>query len=215
MFDYLLSPLSTQLKVCKPLALQIISPLPAQHGSVMASPCLLQCSPAALPPTSSRHSCLETESSLHFISEKHAGLLQTGSPALSSPHAANQSQTFQSVALRMIHGMDSGSQARKLLLPVPEGSGPKSQMQESQCIKNSQRSQLEPSHILPAGRDVHSLLPKGIRGNSLQMGAQPRNYPLPSAATIAKQIRKKRKIQVRSLERIHRKYTKCQENLGN
>lgn len=104
-------------------------------------------------------------------------------------HAASQSQTFQSVVSRMIHGMDSGSQARKPLLTSLEGTGPKSQMQESQCIKNSQRSQLEPSHILPAGRDVHSLLPKGIRGNSLQMGAQPRNYPLPSAATIAKQIK--------------------------
>lgn len=108
------------------------------------------------------------------------------------PHSASQSQTIQSVVFRMIHGMDSGSQARKFLLPVPEGSGLKSQMQERQCIKNSQRSQLEPSHILPAGRDVHSLLPKGIRGNSLQMGAQPRNYPLPSAATRAKQIKKKK-----------------------
>lgn len=74
-----------------------------------------------------------------------------------------------------------------------EGSGPKSQSQESQCIKKSRRPQLEPSHILSAGRDVHSLLPKGIRGNSLQVGAQPRNHPLPSAATIAKQIKKKKK----------------------
>lgn len=93
------------------------------------------------------------------------------------PHAASQSQTFQSIVSSMIHGMDSGSQARKLLLPLPEGSGPKSQMQESQCMKNFQQSQLKPSYILAAGRDMHNLLPKGIRGNQLQMGAQPRSHP--------------------------------------
>lgn len=52
--------------------------------------------------------------------------------------------------------------------------------------KNPRQSQLESSHILSAGRDVHGFLPKGVGGNSLQMGAQPRNYPLPSAATTAK-----------------------------
>lgn len=50
-----------------------ITPLPAQLGSVMARPCLLQCCPAELPPTYSLYPRLETESALHLISENLLG----------------------------------------------------------------------------------------------------------------------------------------------